>query len=133
MFAPGNKVTTYNRVSDRVKADERCQELLGRGSQIRTHGEPTWNKWAMDRPIASTVTEDPDGTKHLLMHFYAEGPLNSGTVRLHMIKKPGGEYEYKYLCLDVKGHERIYLENADAKKRETIKSPMAKLTKILGF
>lgn len=32
-----------------------------------------------------------------------------------MIKpRSGSEYEYKYLFVDIKGHERIYLENAEA-------------------
>jgi import inner membrane translocase subunit TIM21 len=31
-----------------------------------------------------------------------------------MIRHPGSsDFEYKYLFLDVKGHERIYLEKAD--------------------
>lgn len=33
-----------------------------------------------------------------------------------MVKRRGeSEYEYRYLFVDVKGHERIYLENAEAK------------------
>jgi len=32
-----------------------------------------------------------------------------------MTKRPSqDEFEYKYLSLDVKGHQRIYLENADS-------------------
>ncbi len=32
-----------------------------------------------------------------------------------MIKRPGQhEHEYKYFFIDIKGHQRIYLENADA-------------------
>ena len=34
---------------------------------------------------------------------------------MHMIKRAGhDEYEYKYFFVDVRGHQRIYLENADA-------------------
>lgn len=33
-----------------------------------------------------------------------------------MIKKPSDyEFEYKYLALDVKGHQRLYLENSDTR------------------
>ena len=40
--------------------------------------------------------------------------MNNGVVRLHMVKYPSSsDFEYKYLFLDVKGHERIYLEKAD--------------------
>jgi import inner membrane translocase subunit TIM21 len=32
-----------------------------------------------------------------------------------MVKRRGeSDFEYKYLFVDVKGHERIYLENADS-------------------
>ncbi|MCJ1302824.1 hypothetical protein MMC08_005629 [Hypocenomyce scalaris] len=51
------------------------------------------------------------------MVMTVEGPLNNGVVNLHMTKSPGqSQYQYKYLALDVKGHSRIYLENADAAK-----------------
>ncbi len=34
-----------------------------------------------------------------------------------MVKLPGhSDYEYKYLFVDVKGHDRVYLENADASR-----------------
>ena len=52
----------------------------------------------------STTEKDRWGTEHLRMHFYVEGPLNSGVVNLHMTKKSSqDEYEYKFLALDVKG------------------------------
>ncbi len=36
---------------------------------------------------------------------------------MHLVKRPGhGEHEYKYFFVDVRGHERIYLENADASR-----------------
>ncbi len=40
----------------------------------------------------------------LLTSFQVEGPLNTGVVNLHMVKRPGQDgFEYKYLALDVKG------------------------------
>ncbi|KAI9799471.1 MAG: mitochondrial import inner membrane translocase subunit tim21 [Piccolia ochrophora] len=57
-----------------------------------------------------------------------EGPLNKGVVNLHMAKRPEeSDLEYKYLTLDVKGHQRIYLENADEKA-----SPKKKAMKMFG-
>lgn len=63
------------------------------------------------------------------MHFNVEGPLNKGVVNLHMVKRPGidSQFIYKYLALDVPGHQRIYLENADASADSPIKK-----TKIFG-
>lgn len=63
-----------------------------------------------------------------------EGPLNKGVVNLHMVKVPipdsegASEFVYKYLALDVKGHQRIYLENADASQD----SPAKSKTKLFG-
>jgi import inner membrane translocase subunit TIM21 len=40
-----------------------------------------------------------------------------------MIKGPSdGEFVYKYLALDIPGHQRLYLENADAKPASAAKS-----------
>jgi import inner membrane translocase subunit TIM21 len=63
------------------------------------------------------------------MHFNMDGPLNTGIVNLHMVKRPGidSEFIYKYLSLDVKGHQRIYLENADNKADGS-----SKKTKLFG-
>ena len=46
-----------------------------------------------------------------------------------MVKRPSdSEFIYKYLSLDVKGHQRIYLENADADPDNVAKSK----TKLFG-
>ena len=48
---------------------------------------------------------------------------------MHMTKRPSeNEFVYKYLALDVKGHQRIYLENADASPE----SPSKSKTKLFG-
>ncbi len=44
--------------------------------------------------------------------------MNEGLVRMHLVKRVNhDEFEYKYLILDVKGHPKIYLENANAKSK----------------
>lgn len=64
------------------------------------------------------------------MHFNVEGPLNKGVVNLHMVKHPSeNEFFYRYLFLDVKGHPRIYLENADA----SADSPGKNKNKLFGI
>lgn len=48
---------------------------------------------------------------------------------MHMIKRPSdSEFVYKYLALDVKGHQRIYLKNADA----STQTPAKNKTKLFG-
>ncbi|OTA69571.1 TIM21-domain-containing protein [Hypoxylon sp. EC38] len=133
VFSPDSKTAYFNRAVDRIRKDQECIALLGDGKKITAHGEETMNKWRRARPIAygiplhelvyhttdyhsSTLNTDAQGNQHLVMHFYVEGPLNNGVVNAHLIKPAGhDEFEYKYLCVDVRGHQRIYLENADVK------------------
>ncbi|CZT49085.1 probable TIM21 Constituent of the mitochondrial inner membrane presequence translocase (TIM23 complex) [Rhynchosporium secalis] len=134
VFSFDSKTTHFNKAVNRVKKDPRCTDLLGDGKKITAYGEPTWSKWARARPIASSTRKDQYGREHMIMHFNVEGPLNKGVVSLHMVKPPaesegGGEYVYKYLTLDVRGHQKIYLENADA----TLDSPAKNKSKIFGI
>ncbi|PMD20086.1 TIM21-domain-containing protein [Hyaloscypha hepaticicola] len=129
VFSLDSKTSHFNRAFDQVRKDSRCTELLGNSKKITAYGEPTWNKWRRARPIASTIRKDQYGTEHLIMHFNVEGPMAKGVVNMHMTKKPSeSEFVYKYLALDVKGHQRIYLENADASPESSAKSK----TKFFG-
>jgi len=134
VFSLDSKTVHFNKAVNQVKKDTRCTDLLGDSKKITAYGEPTWNKWARARPIASSTRKDQYGREHLIMHFNVEGPLNKGVVNLHKIKPSAeseseGGFVYKYLTLDVKGHPRIYLENADA----TLDSPAKSKTKLFGI
>ncbi|KAF2180544.1 import inner membrane translocase subunit tim-21, mitochondrial [Zopfia rhizophila CBS 207.26] len=114
VFSTDSKTAHFNRVTDQIRGDPRCTKLLGDSSKIKSYGEPSWSRWARNRFIASTTETDRWGTEHLRMKFYVEGPLNQGVVHVHMTKRPSqDEYVYQTLAVDVKGHSRIYLENAD--------------------
>lgn len=48
-----------------------------------------------------------------------DGPLNKGSAHIHLIRYAGRSgHEYKYFYVDIKGQQRIYLENADAISNE---------------
>ncbi|KAF2141429.1 uncharacterized protein K452DRAFT_228524 [Aplosporella prunicola CBS 121167] len=122
VFSPEGATNQFSRAVSRVKQDERCVELLGDPKKIKAYGEPTNNRWARNRPISSREVKDRVGNEHLYVHFYVDGPLNKGTVNLHMIRRPSErEYDYQTLSVDIKGHSRIYLENADARPGATKK------------
>ncbi|KAK6081050.1 hypothetical protein SCUP515_03192 [Seiridium cupressi] len=128
VFSPDSKTAYFNRAVDRIKKDQDCLALLGDAKKLTAHGEETYNKWRRARPIASTHTTDKQGNEHIMLHFYVEGPRNRGTVNVHLTKRAGAsEFEYKYFYLDIPGHERIYLENADVKS-----STDAKKYKLFG-
>ncbi|KAL2000778.1 hypothetical protein VTN02DRAFT_2643 [Thermoascus thermophilus] len=113
VFSPDSKTWQFNKAVDRIREDPRCTALLGDGNEIRAYGETTWNKWARNRPVATTIEKDRLGRDHLKMHFHVSGPLNEGTVSVHMIKPSSDhEFEYQLLALDVKGHPRVVLEHA---------------------
>ncbi|KAK3485949.1 import inner membrane translocase subunit tim-21, mitochondrial [Neurospora hispaniola] len=117
VFSPESKTAYFNRAVDRIRADPRCVALLSPGDpkKIAAHGEETHNKWRRARPIAATVEKDSRGVEHLKMHFHVEGPRGSGVVGLHLTKQPGHwEHEYQTFYVDVRGHQRIYLENKEA-------------------
>ena len=117
LLAPEGKSRQFNHAVDRVRADPKALELLGGKGKITAYGEPTSNKWARARPIASSVHTDRTGIEHFRMHFNVEGSERKGVVSLHMVKGPGHpDYEYRMLALDVPGYPRHYLENASASR-----------------
>lgn len=122
VFSSQSATSHFNRAVDRIRADERVTAVLGEGSEISAFGEPTWNKWRRNRPIASRTETDRFGTERLYMHFNVAGPLNEGTAHLHMLRRQDEkEFNYGYLVVDVIGHPRITVESADAnsKKKST--------------
>ncbi|KAF7530810.1 hypothetical protein G7054_g9487 [Neopestalotiopsis clavispora] len=128
VFSPDSKTAYFNRAVDRIRKDPDCLALLGDAKKLTAHGDETYNKWRRARPIASTHTTDKQGTEHIMLHFYMEGPRNRATVNVHLTKRAGAsEFEYKHFYLDVPGHQRIWLENADSKS-----SSGSKKYKFLG-
>ncbi|KAI4198426.1 MAG: hypothetical protein LQ350_005286 [Teloschistes chrysophthalmus] len=114
VFSTDSKTVQFNRAVDRIRSDSRVREALGSGHKIRAFGDPTWNRWARARPIASKNYRDSSDTEHFTMHFNVEGSSRRGIVDLHTFKRHGqSNWKYKYLFVDVKGQPRIYLENID--------------------
>ncbi|KAI1264198.1 import inner membrane translocase subunit tim-21 [Xylariaceae sp. FL1019] len=120
VFSPDSKTAYFNRAVDRIKKDPACLAALGDAKKIKAHGEATSNKWARAGPIASTLKKDAQGNDHLRLRFYVEGPLSNGTTHVHLVKPAGqADFEYRHLFVDIRGHQRIYLENAEAQSSTT--------------
>ncbi|KAB8270672.1 hypothetical protein BDV24DRAFT_88300 [Aspergillus arachidicola] len=116
VFSPNSRTWQYEKAVERILDDSRCTDILGDRREIKAYGESTSNKWARNRPIATTIEKDRLGREHLRMNFHVEGPRNQGVVHVHMIKPlDKNEWEYQLLALDVKGHSRVILEQAREK------------------
>ncbi|KAL4880734.1 TIM21-domain-containing protein [Aspergillus karnatakaensis] len=111
VFSPNSKTSQFEKAVDRIKNDARCTSLLGDRREIQAFGENTWSRWARNRPIATTIEKDQQGREHLRMNFHVVGPRNSGIVFVHMVKPMDQyEWEYRFLALEVKGYQRVVLE-----------------------
>ncbi|KAF2149973.1 mitochondrial import inner membrane translocase, subunit Tim21, partial [Myriangium duriaei CBS 260.36] len=124
VFSPSSKTAVFNRTVSRIKADPASVDALvgdDRGARIAAYGEGSWSRWARNRTIASTLETDQRGVEHLRMHFYVAGPKAEGTVWVHMTRHSGGDWEYHTLALDVKGEERLWLENAEKSRSDGVK------------
>ncbi|KAK0650904.1 Mitochondrial import inner membrane translocase subunit tim21 [Lasiodiplodia hormozganensis] len=112
VLSPEGTTNQYHRALKRIKEDPKCVELLGDPKKIVAYGEQFHSRMARQWSITSRKEKDRAGNELLHLRFYVEGPLNKGTVYLHMIQRPGEkEAEYQSLTLDVPGHKRIYLEH----------------------
>ncbi|KAF2748743.1 mitochondrial import inner membrane translocase subunit Tim21 [Sporormia fimetaria CBS 119925] len=114
IFSPNSKTSHFNRAVTKIRASRECQALLGPGSQIEAHGEPSFSRWARNRFIASTSETDQWGTEHMRFKFYLTGPKNEGVVHVHLARKPSeDEWVYRTLAVDVKGEKRVWLEGGE--------------------
>ncbi|KAF2455088.1 mitochondrial import inner membrane translocase subunit Tim21 [Lineolata rhizophorae] len=118
VFSSNSKTHHYGRIVERVKKDPRVEELLGPSNKLHAHGRPQQSRWARNWSIAnSRIEKDAIGVEHMYMSFFVSGPLDSGHAHVHLTKRPGqDEFETKLLTLDIRGKERLVLENADGDK-----------------
>lgn len=123
VLSTDSKTHHFNEAHRRIKTDPRCVELLGDPKKIWADGGTRRWTWAKDPFIVGKIEKDRLGAEHLIMQFPVFGPKAKGWVKLHMTKeKDQKKFEYRYLALDVEGHQRIWLENKDAQDVDGRKS-----------
>jgi mitochondrial import inner membrane translocase subunit TIM21 len=52
VFAGDSATRQFNLVTDRIRKDARCTEVLGEGKDIKAYGEASWSRWQRNRRIA---------------------------------------------------------------------------------
>lgn len=112
LFGNNSDTHIFGDALEKVRNNEKLTDVLG--SPVKGFGEPSSSKRRRNRRIHSQVVLDAEGKEHLLMRFFVEGPDNEGTAHLEMIKDQRGNWEYKYLFVDVPGGvrpaQRIFVE-----------------------
>ncbi|KAH8709950.1 TIM21-domain-containing protein [Phaeosphaeriaceae sp. PMI808] len=121
VFSFSSKTAHFNRAVTLVRADSRCQTLLGPSNQIAAFSGASWARQGRGRFVVDSTNTDKWGTEHLQFKFYVEGPLGHGVVHVHLTKRPSqDDYEYQELAVDVKGHQRINLVKDEEKKSSKV-------------
>ncbi|KAF2763000.1 import inner membrane translocase-like protein subunit tim-21 [Pseudovirgaria hyperparasitica] len=116
VFSPHSYTTYFNYAVSKLRAHADVTSLLGPASSLTFYGEPQSNKWTRNRPIAHRLETDKFGVEHMYMDFNAEGEKGIGRVHAHLVRRGGkGDFEWRFLWVDVRGGERIYLEREEQK------------------
>ena len=120
VFSPSSHISQYNYAVDRIKRDQKCQELLGSGRSISALGPPTGTSWIRQRPKAQVET-DKFGTERMKMQIKLKGDKGEGILDIYMVRRVDeNKWGWGHLFLDVPGQERLWLEKpgGEAKKKE---------------
>ncbi|XP_055543858.1 mitochondrial import inner membrane translocase subunit Tim21 [Wyeomyia smithii] len=108
LFSSNSSNSIYTDALDRVKNEARVKDALG--APIKGFGEE--NSRGRRRHVAHTAYVR-DGVQYLRMQFYIQGIRNKATVHLEKRMNESGDYEYRYLFvqLDYYPHTTIILED----------------------
>ncbi|RZC41016.1 TIM21 domain containing protein [Asbolus verrucosus] len=96
LFSSKSPNNVYSQAVKRCKADVRIQDKLG--LPITAFGAETRRR---RRQHASHVVFERDGRQCLRMKFYLKGSFHQGTVQLEMVQNDSGDYEYRYLFIQI--------------------------------
>ncbi|XP_058818311.1 mitochondrial import inner membrane translocase subunit Tim21 [Topomyia yanbarensis] len=108
LFSSNSPNSVYTDALERVKNEAKVKDSLG--APIKGFGEE--NSRGRRKHVAHT-TYVRDGVQYLRMQFYVQGIRNKATVHLEKKMNESGDYEYRYLFvqLDYYPHTTIILED----------------------
>ncbi|XP_014286978.1 mitochondrial import inner membrane translocase subunit Tim21 [Halyomorpha halys] len=126
LFSSKSPSGVYSNAFKLCSNDTRIQDALG--TPIKGFGEETSRG---RRRHVNQVSYQKEGVPHMRMVFYLKGSRNSGTVHLEVKENNSGDFEYRYLFvqLDDYGRRVIVLEDNRAKE-EAAKSFLTPLDDI---
>nr|CAH7721626.1 unnamed protein product [Callosobruchus chinensis] len=97
LFSSKSPNNIYSKAAKRCIDDSRVEDKLG--YPITTYGEQT--RRGRRQHVSHVTYVGKDGKKHLRMKFHLKGAYHTGTVHLDMFENDSGDYEYRYLFVQV--------------------------------
>ncbi|KAG5891833.1 hypothetical protein JTB14_035855 [Gonioctena quinquepunctata] len=97
LFSSNSPNNIYSKAAKKCIADHRVEDKLG--YPITAFGEET--RRGRRQHVSHAVYLGNDGRKHLRMKFYLKGSFHSGTAQLDMVENDAGNYDCRYLFVEV--------------------------------
>ncbi|KAL1404117.1 hypothetical protein pipiens_020474, partial [Culex pipiens pipiens] len=126
LFSSNSPNNIYTEALDRVKNENRVKDALG--APIKGFGEESRRG---RRTHVAHTSYIRDGVQYIRMQFYVQGIRNKATVHLEKKMNESGDYEYRYLFvqLDYYPHTTVIIE--DNRLQQDIPKPGSALEPIL--
>ncbi|XP_017782041.1 PREDICTED: mitochondrial import inner membrane translocase subunit Tim21 [Nicrophorus vespilloides] len=118
LFSSRSPNNIYTAAVKKCLADTRIEDKLG--YPIKAYGEET-RRGRRQHPNYSGFI-GKDGKKHLRMQFYLQGTYHKGTAQLEMIENASGDFEYRYLLVQVDDMARNVIVLED-NRYQTVQAP----------
>ncbi|PIK42082.1 putative mitochondrial import inner membrane translocase subunit Tim21 [Apostichopus japonicus] len=108
LFSSKSPNVVYTRALKLCKKNDEVTAVFG--LPFKGYGEMTRRK---RRRHVSHYVYEKDGVVHMRVKFYIEGPDKKGTVNCEVRENEYGQYEYRYLFVEVDGYppQTIVLED----------------------
>ncbi|KAL9707214.1 hypothetical protein quinque_010732 [Culex quinquefasciatus] len=108
LFSSNSPNNIYTEALDRVKNENRVKDALG--APIKGFGEESRRG---RRTHVAHTSYIRDGVQYIRMQFYVQGIRNKATVHLEKKMNESGDYEYRYLFvqLDYYPHTTVIIED----------------------
>jgi len=115
LFSSKSPNNVYSKAAKLCINNPRIQDALGQ--PITVYGEETRRR---RRQHVSHLVYEKDDRKHLRMKFYLQGSFRKGTVQLEMMENDSGNYEYRYLFVEVEDLLRSTIVLEDNRNKEVM-------------
>nr|XP_023022036.1 mitochondrial import inner membrane translocase subunit Tim21 [Leptinotarsa decemlineata] len=121
LFSSNSPNNIYSKAVKKCISDHRIEDKLG--YPITAYGEET--RRGRRQHVSHLIYAGRDGRKHMRMKFHLKGSFHTGTVHLDMVENDAGNYEYRYLFVEVDDMLRNTIMVEDNRKNDHTATSLA--------